>query len=188
MNYKQYSDPDLLELVSRSDQQAFNEIFRRYRDRLFSYLMKFTKSPEISEEIVVDIFMKLWEGRAIISKDMELSAFLHKVGYYKVIDFLRAVSRQQKLRDAYITMFENPVEKAPDELIMNTQLKSVLMHAINQLPAQRKKIYLLSREEGLSHEQIARILHLSPSTVNNTINAANRSIARLLQKELQVIH
>lgn len=185
-DYSIYTDPQLLALLGDGDEAAFGEIFRRYRERLLYYLRKHTKSYEIAEEIVTDIFMKLWTGRELAAKIVDLAAFLHKVGYYKALDFLRTASRHERLQQVYFQYFQDVEERGADDLMIDAQDRQLLYQAINQLPPQRQTIYRMSRQEGLTHAEIAEALGLSPSTVNNQLVAATRSIAEFLRANGEV--
>ena len=175
------TDQQLLTLIKTGDEAAFTILFERYRNKLYYYLLRHTKSKEVAEEMVIDIFMKLWKGRDLADQIQEASAFFHKVGYYKALDFLRTTARKAQLKQVYIERAKVEKEKMPDELLMDGETKLLLLKAVNQLPPQRKRIYQLSREEGLSHEQIAQILSLSKSTVNNTLVSASRSVYEYLK-------
>ncbi len=176
------TDAVLLCKIAKGDENAFSQLFERYREKLFYYLLRHTKSPEIAEEIVTDIFMKLWLGRDLAEQIKDIGAFLHKVGYYKVMDFLRTTARHSRLRQVYLDHLNQVEDPTGAEPFFDEELKSLLQQAVNQLPPQRKRIYQLSKQQGLSHEQIADILHLSPSTVNNTIMAATRSISSYVKR------
>lgn len=173
---------ELLSRLATGDETAFNTIFKKYRDKLNNYLLKITKSPEISEEIVLDVFIRLWMGRELMDHVQELESFLHKVAYHKAIDFLRTTSRHDRLQRAYIHRLELSPEKSADDLLIDTELRNIIHQAIHQLPPQRKLIYTLSREQGLTYEQIAEALNLSRNTVKNTIMAATCTISTFLQK------
>ncbi|MBN8859673.1 MAG: sigma-70 family RNA polymerase sigma factor [Sphingobacteriales bacterium] len=175
------TDSTLLSAIALGDEAAFTILFERYRDKLFYYLLKHVKSPEVAEEIVTDIFMKLWTGRALAEQIKDIGAFLHKVGYYKALDFLRITARHARLRQVYMDYMSLPGAPRADELVISTELKALLYRAINGLSPQRRMIYQLSRQEGLTHEQIAALLGLSPSTINNALVAANRSIEKSLR-------
>ena len=183
-NASLHTDEQLLCLIKTGNEAAFTILFERYRSKLYYYLLRHTKSAEISEEIVVDIFMKLWKGRELADQIGEAAAFFHKVAYYKALDFLRTTARRKQLKQVYIDRAMMEEEKKPDELMIDEETKLLLLKAVNQLPPQRKMIYQLSREEGLSHEQIAQILGLSKSTVNNTIVSATLSISEYLKKQV----
>lgn len=170
------TDTVLLSKIASGDENAFAVLFERYRDKLFYYTFRHSKSREIAEEIVTDIFMKLWLGRELAPQINDIGAFLHKVGFYKVMDFLRTTARHSRLRQVYMDHFSNLQALAENEPFFDEELKSLLNDAVNKLPPKRKLIYRLSKQEGLTQEQIAEVLHLSPSTVNNSIVAATRSI------------
>lgn len=176
-----YADNQLLSLVKSGSEEAFSILFERYRSRLFYYLLRHTKSAEIAEEIVIDIFVKLWKGREMADQIGEPSAFFHKVGYFKALDFLRAAGRSKRLQEIYCKRATEQV-RLPDELLIDAETRSLILRAIDQLPPQRKLIYQLSRDEGLTHEEIADKLNLSKSTVNNTIVTASRSVTEYIRK------
>jgi RNA polymerase sigma-70 factor (ECF subfamily) len=180
---RQYNDEQaLLSRITQGDEKAFNQLFDRYRERLNHYLLRITKSPEITEEIQVDVFLKLWEGKELLLNIYDLEGFLRRVAYYKAMDFFKEISRQERLQQTYMAWSEELTPKSPDELLIESEAQRILLEAINQLSARRKKIYSLSREEGLTHEEIAEALHLSRNTVKNTIMAATLSIADYLKK------
>lgn len=176
-----YDEKALLDRLAAGDEVAFNELFERHREKLFRYLLKITKSPEISEEIVIDVFVKLWTGRELMQHVLQLDSFLHKVAYHRAIDFLRAASRHTRLQKAYVERMEREPEKRADELLIDAESRKLLQKAIHRLPPRRKFIYTLSREHGLTHDQIAAALNLSRNTVKNSIMAATRSISEFLQ-------
>ncbi len=90
---KQYEDDYCLLRIKEGDEYFFNVIFEKYRDQLFGYLYRVSKSKEVSEEIVLDVFLKLWNGREVITEIQNLEAFLYKVAHHKAIDFFRAAKR-----------------------------------------------------------------------------------------------
>jgi RNA polymerase sigma-70 factor (ECF subfamily) len=129
---------------------------------------------------VIDIFVKIWAGRELMNKIENLESFLHKIAYHKAIDFLRVASRHARLKKDYFNRLKEEPEKLADDLIIDAEYSQILRKAIDQLPPQRKLIYRLSREEGLTHNQIANALNLSKSTVKNSVMAATKSIKEFL--------
>lgn len=174
-------DFTLLNELAGGDELAFNKLFETYKDKIFNYLFKITKSSEVSEEIVIDIFVKIWVGRELMNQVQNFESFLHKVAYHKAIDFLRVTSRHARLKKVYMDRILNEPEKLADDLIIDEEDRQILRKAIQQLPPQRKLIYTLSRERGLTHNQIAGALNLSKNTVKNSMMAATKSISKFLQ-------
>lgn len=178
-----YDDQELLQLIAKGDEAAFTTVFERYRERMFFYLLKHTRNREVAEEIVTDIFMKLWTGKELLAHIDNLPAFLHTVAYNKAMDFLRITARHERLTRVYTERSAHEGPSTPDVLLIDEETKQILMKAIAQLPPQRQLIYRMSREEGLTHEQIAAALNLSRSTINNALVASQRSIAQFLKDQ-----
>jgi RNA polymerase sigma-70 factor (ECF subfamily) len=180
-----YPERDLLSRITDGDQEAFNILFEQYRDRLFSYLYKVTKSKETAEEIVLDVFIKIWTGRSVIIEIDNFEAFLFRVARNKALDFLRWVqkSRLQQM-ELWSRMQEGHATAAADEKILLEDTATSIRQAIAQLSPQRKMVFQLSREHGLTYEQIAQRLHLSTHTVRNHMAASLQFIRSHLGTDL----
>jgi RNA polymerase sigma-70 factor (family 1) len=177
-----YNEWELLQLVAEGNQDAFARIFEKHRQRLYTYLVGITKSPEVAEDILVDVFMKLWIGREMLVRIENLEGFLHKVAYNKAMDFFKTTARHARLQQVYAQRIDHPEQNLEDWLI-DEEARRILREAINQLPPQRKLIYTMSREQGLTYDEIAKALNLSRNTVKGTIMAATRSISEYLNKK-----
>lgn len=182
MHPERDDDALLLRRLAAGDEEAFNRLFERHRGKLYDYLVKVTRSAEISEEIVTDVFVKLWIGKELVTEIRQLDAFLHTVAYHKALDFLRAVSRKRRLYKTYCDSFQPEPEKPADELLIDAESLQLFKRAVETLPPKRKLIYTMSREKGLTHEEIARALNLSPNTVKNSIVTATRVIGAFLHE------
>jgi RNA polymerase sigma-70 factor (ECF subfamily) len=177
-----YNERELLQQVADGSQDAFARIYEMHRQRLYNYLLGITKAAEVAEDILVDVFMKLWIGREMLVRIENLEGFLHKVAYNKAMDFFKTTARHARLQQVYAQRIDQPQQNLEDWLI-DEEARRILREAINQLPPQRKLIYTMSREQGLSYDEIAKALHLSRNTVKGTIMAATRSISEYLQKK-----
>ena len=178
-----YNERELLQQVAVGNQDAFARIFETHRQRLYTYLLRITKSEAVAEDILVDVFMKLWIGREMLIRIENLEGFLHKVAYNKAMDFFKTTARHARLQQVYAQRIINSQqERTQEDWLIDEECRRIFQEAVNQLPPQRKLIYTLSREQGLTHEEIAHALNLSRNTVKSTIMAANRSISEFLQK------
>jgi len=175
-----YIEKEWLLRIAQGDEPAFNALFAQYKPKLYQYLLHLTKSPEIAEEIVIDIFVKLWIGRSLLPHIEDPDAFLRKVAYNKAMDFFKVVARHSRLQQAYLNQLQQVPEKRADELLIDAESRQMIQDAVNQLPPQRKRIYQMSREQGLTHDQIAETLRLSRNTVKNSIAASMKSIHQYL--------
>jgi len=168
--------------VSQGDQQAFRTLFDGYHPRLFQYIFNLVKSKEVAEELVMDVFLKLWLSREMMGAIENLDGFLFKIAYNKSIDFFRAAARDKTIADIIWDRIEIPAQSYADAPLLMQEYEKKLREAINLLPGKRKRIYEMSREEGLSHGQIAEALGISKNTVANTIVEAKQFIRSYLEK------
>jgi RNA polymerase sigma-70 factor (ECF subfamily) len=181
-----YSDKDLLAQVAVGDEVAFRFLFDRYRDRLFVYVYRFIKSEQVAEELVMDVFMKIWLGKELVLQIDNFNAFLYSIARNKCIDFFRSAARDNAFKELlWAELQTRPGELADGNLLLR-EYEDKLRKAISLLPSKRKKIYLLSREQDYSHHEIARQLNISRATVNNHIVEAQVFIRKYLVKNLEL--
>lgn len=181
------SDQNLLMLVGQGDEQAFKCLFSNHRDKLFAYLLKVTKSRETAEEIVMDVFLKLWQSRDILSEIQNFPSFIFLVARNKAYDFLRTASKDLVLKDLLWDEIEMASSSRTDERIVLSELQSKLDNAVSKLSPQRQSVFRLSREEHLTHDQIAARLKISKSTVKNHMIDSLRFIREHLDTNLDLI-
>lgn len=172
----------LLQQIAAGDEPSFRQFFDHYRERVFHYLIPITKSKEIAEELVMDIFLKLWIGREWITEIEHMDAFLQKVAYNKAIDFLRFAARQKKLQAVVAREMADAIDHSLELQLLESDYRAIVEAAVRQLSPQRRLVYTLSREKGLSHDEIARELNLSIHTVSNHTKEALKFIRGFLHK------
>lgn len=181
-----HTEKELLMQVAEGDEKAFKALFVAYYERLFNYISGFIKSRQITEELVMDVFMKIWLGRDIISQIENFDAFLFRVAHNKSIDFLRAVARDPKFRDLLWDQVQLANNIESDSSLITREYEMKLREAVSLLSPQRKKVYQLSREQDMTHDQIASHLNLSKHTVNNHIVEAQRFIRAYLSRNCDI--
>jgi len=140
-----------------------------------------TRSNQVAEELMCDIFTKLWTGRNLITEIGDMDAFLAKVAYNKALNFFRYTARQKKLQGVMAQQSLDRIAVEADPM-SDFEVKELISQAIDHLSPQRKLVFRLSREYRLSNDQIAEELNLSPTTVKKTMSLALRSLRAFLQK------
>lgn len=177
-----YTEPELLRLIAEGNEPAFRILYDKYHVKIFDYLIVITKAKEAAEEIVADIFLKLWMGREWIAEINNLEAFLKKVAYNKAIDFMRHTARNKKMQ----AIIAREMNQEADDSLMNVLLERdyqrIIQEAVNSLSPQRRLVFTMSRYRGLTHDEIARELNLSINTVSNHTKEALKSIRTFLKK------
>ncbi|RYZ26041.1 MAG: RNA polymerase sigma-70 factor [Chitinophagaceae bacterium] len=177
-------EKELLLYISEGNEAAFREIFYRYADKLGSYVLRLTQSKTIAEEIVQDVFLKIWINREALGEVENFSVYLFVLSRNQTLNALRKTLREtshQKEweRDQAVVM--ETCDKPEEE---NAHFEGLIDGAISQLPSQQQKVWLLSRKDGLTHPQIASALGISKETVKKYIMHANQSITRFIRSRL----
>nr|WP_307735054.1 RNA polymerase sigma-70 factor [Chitinophaga nivalis] len=172
--------------IAAGNEKAFKALFDQYRGRLFYYISRFIKSEQVAEELVLDVFMKIWTGRELMAQVHNFDAFLFRIAHNKSVDFLRAAARDPQLKTLLEEVTEQAAADGADSLVITREYETKIRAAISLLPPQCKKVYRLSREQELTHDQIAQQLHISRATVNNHLVLAQRFIRNYLAKEMDL--
>ena len=156
------------------DIRFFEEVYRMYYSSLFNYAFQLIKSKNTAEDIVNDVFLKLWENREQITIETSLKSYLFKSIYHHSINTLKHIQVQEKYKSFFkhhLTLDENDPEY-PLVGVIKEEINSIVQRTIDQLPAQCRKIFILSRVEHLEHEEIAQRLNISVHTVREQVRRA----------------
>ncbi len=170
-HFDKKSEDDSLRLL-------FHDLFVSYEKSLFKLALNLSKDPQVAHDIVHDVFMKLWEIRFQLREIKSVESYLFILTRNKVMDYLRKVSSDAKLKQAIWDSMQNIV--VHPTAIEDKEFREQLQLAIEQLPPQRKAIYLM-RDEGHNYEEIAAELNISRHTVKNQISSALKSIRKLIE-------
>lgn len=172
---KDRTDKALIRRITQGDERAFQEMFYAYKDRLFSYCCRFTKSEELAEEIIHDALLKVWNDRHRLDPEQSLIGYLYTVTRNLSLNFLKKVAAEEALKQRvrYRTPhFHNDTEEAIDY----ANLKQIAKMAIGALPAQQQRVYRMSRDQHMTYEEIGQCLGISPNTVKNHVIKALHAI------------
>ena len=172
------SDFELVEKLKKGDVEAFDQIFKKYGDRLFGFALNYLKSKEEAEGLVQDVFLKLWENRKNLKKGSSLKSYLFTITYHNMCGLFRKKQILEKFKGE-IAFTENQSVNLEEQL----EYRSTLEHVdqlIEKLPAKQKMIFIKSRKEGKSTKEIADEMNLVIGTVDNQISAALKFLRKNL--------
>jgi len=161
---------------------AFDELFRLYGKRLYHFSLGYVKSKTDAEEVVQDVFMKIWNNRSSLNPDLSFSAYLFKIAYRNIAERFRKITQEKKyLHDiaSEILIFTEEM----DERANYQSLLELVEKLIQKLPERQKEVIVLRRIEGLSVADIAARLDISPKTVEHHITEALKNIKAGLDPE-----
>lgn len=159
------SNSELILLIQINDRVAFYHIYERYSKRLYGFVLRYIKQKEDAEEIVQEVFVKIWESRNKIDAYSSFEAFLFTIAYNTTISLLRKRT-SEKIYLEHIKSLQQ-CANSPDLIdeIQFNELNDRVQSLLNELTPRQKEIFQLSREEGLTHDEIAKKLDISVNTV-----------------------
>lgn len=161
----------LLSLVSEGDELAFRVVFNHYSDRLYSYTFRITDSQELSEEIVMDAFLKIWCNREELCTIDRFDSYLFTLVRNQAFTAIKRRALEARIITKLSLSNSEYVDCTEDTVIYN-EYENLLSQAVNKLPPQQKLVYSLSRNEGLKYDEIANQLNLSKNTVKAHLKKA----------------
>lgn len=165
------------------DMKAYRQLYGLLYERLFWFSYSFVKSREVAEEIISDVFIKLWTIRHELRSINNLTVFLYIIAKNYSLNYIT-----KKYKHPQVSLDEIQLEIVstinPEELYISAELGNKIREAIAQLPAQCRLIFQMVREDGLKPKEVATILNIAEMTVRNQLTIAAKKIAQSLQPHL----
>ncbi len=170
-------------IAENSDEKAFDELFRMYYPALLSYGNSLLKDKQATEEICVDVMLKLWQNRKMLLTIKNLSHYLYIATKHSIISFMRSkgykdMQKRISIEDAgeYFVYELSNLEMR----IVNKETLQRVNAAINTLPSRCRLIFKLVKEDGLKYSEVAQLLEVSSKTVENQMSIALKKLATIL--------
>lgn len=167
-----YNEEYLLQQLAEGSEAAFTAIFLRYRGRLYHYIFTITNSREIAEDTVHDVFLKIWNARQRLADISNISAYLFRVCHNQAISGLRRMAKETLI---LTELRQGTIPFLPEaDPASQREIRAYIHQAVNKLSPQQRQVFLLSRQDGLRHRQIAEELGVSVNTVKTHLAQALR--------------
>lgn len=176
-----YEEKEILSQIAAGDEAAFTRLFKHYHQLLGSYVLRFTRSRELTEEIVQDVFMKIWLNRAGLTEVVDFRAYLFTVSKNHVLNCLKKIAKDRLISNG---LEENEILLDMNETSEESAYYELIDEAIDLLPPQQQKVYLMSRHERLKYAEIALKLNLSKETVKKYLQISTDSISSYIRNRL----
>ena len=177
-----YEGYKLLLLLAEDSEYAFQLIYDRHRNRIYHTAIRYLKSPGLGQEVVQDVFLKLWFERKNLKVDRPIEAWLYTVAKNNILNRLKKIAREWKALD-YLAHFTATEVNPASEKIEDSEYRQALIRAIESLPEKQQKVFQLARQEGLTYIQIGERLNISPLTVKTHMTRALQQIRHFLQNQ-----
>jgi RNA polymerase sigma-70 factor (family 1) len=182
LNEHKYEEHKLISLLNDGSEYAFQLIYDRYRNRIYKLAVRYLSSPVLAQEVVQDVFLKLWFERANIRKDSPVEGWLVVVSRNLLINQLKKIAKDWRAADAFretIALAENPVF----DKLKEKEYQAMLEEAIAGLSDKQREVYRLARNEQMSYLRIADQLNISPLTVKTHMARALEHIKSFLAEK-----
>jgi RNA polymerase sigma-70 factor (family 1) len=166
-----YNEKELLLLASGGDRTAFTRLYTQYLDHLYKYIFLFTKSPVTSEEIIQEVFIRIWEHRERLVEVNSFQSYLFRAARNKAVDYTRRRQAEERVLSGYLSE-KKEIPETPEDALDYKAYYHLVQEAIEQLPPRRRMIFRMNTEKGLSHDEIALELDISKSAVKNQLYEA----------------
>lgn len=171
-----HNETELLRRIADGDQDAFSAFFRLYFDQLYLIMFRYTKRHTDAEDIVQAVFVKAWEKRQVFREMDNPMNWFFITARNEYFDRFRKNRQSQQYQQYLIEVFSEADIDSPESIVTNKEYTRLYQQAVKNLPEKQQQAYLLSREKGLTYDEIAREMKVEKSTVKEHIARAIKSI------------
>lgn len=181
-------DEVLLAKIASGDHHAFRILFNRYHHKVYSYSLRFLRSETGAEEIVQEVFITLWLGRAKIVQIKNFGGYLRVATKNRTLNALKKIALDFKVNNAGVQEWTE-VDNDTEEAIQLKETRELLNEAIQKLPKQQRLVYQMCHIEGVKQKEVAEKLNISPRTVKVHLREATKTIRSFMgnRTELSVL-
>lgn len=176
-----YSDRELTALLKDGDHGAFSALYGLYSERIYGRLLSLLKDQDMADELIQDLFLKVWEKRDGLNPEQSFKSYLYKVAENLVYDHFRKLARDKKLQERFRAITTELYSHTEEDLL-NKENRTIIDRAVAMLPPQRKAVFTLCKLEGKSYEETGEILGISASTVSNHLVKATKLVREQILK------
>jgi RNA polymerase sigma-70 factor (ECF subfamily) len=157
--------------------KAFEQVFIVYYNKIKTFIFGYLKSEIDAEELTEDIFVKLWINRISIDVNKSFSSYMHTIARNSALNFLKHKHIQESYQANYDQL---ALTHTPEETLIANETVLLIEMAVEKMPEQRKKIYQLSRNQGLKNEEIAHLLNTTKRNVESQLSLALKDIRKAI--------
>lgn len=169
----------LLRLIAAGNQCAFQRLFMTYHPKLIYFLVGLTHDEELSKDIAQELFLSLWNNRTKLLTIDSISSYLFVSAKYRVYDYFDKLNVRSRYQME--ELLSTADIDSPEEELFAQDIKNLISKIVDTMPSRQKQIFILSREHGLTNDEIAKELHISKRTVENYITSSLALLRGVIQ-------
>lgn len=154
---------------------AFEILYHRYKEVLARNFLRLLRSDELAQDALQDLFMKVWNARLSLDPSKSFRAYLFQIAQHLVVDYYRKAGTDERLQTQMLTVLDETYAHIEETLTKKEQLQ-LLHKVIDELPEERRRVYVMHKIEGCTYKEIAELLSLNPTVISKHIYHANRFI------------
>jgi len=167
----------LINQLQQGSEQAFTQLYDKFSKQLYRNILGLVKDVDIAQELLQDLFLKIWESREHINPEKSFKSFLYKVAENLVYAHFRKIAKDNRII-ARLVISSVEFDTNAEDAIITKENHYLLKKAIEHLSPQRKHIYTLCKLEGKSYEEVSSELGISVSTISDHIVKANKAVKK----------
>lgn len=183
------ADEPLMLQISKGDENAFQQLFYQYKDKLYAFAFRLTESNETAEDIVHDTFLKLWLNKEKLSEVKNVNAYIYKAAHNHICNAFRRKAKETLILAELKKELSIEVDDTDNRILLN-EAQLLIDNAIDKLTPQQREVFKMSRKEGLKTEEIAQRLNISLFTVKkhltNALNYLRKEVANSYRLEVML--
>jgi len=179
---EKHDDHSLVQLLQKGNVAAFDSLFERYSPKLFGFALKYFKNETDAEELVQEVFVKVWENRQTLKSELSFKSYLFTIA----LNQIRKHFNKKATSLRYLESLQDEPEFTDNQSINDDNYESALTQInliIEQMPPRCREIFIKSKLEGKSSKEVAAELNISAGTVDNQVSEAIRFIRCQLKSE-----
>jgi len=185
------NERSLLESASRGDSESFEKLFLNYYTPLLHYIFKITKDHEVSQDIIQEVFLKLWHNRETLYTISSFKDYLFILTKNRVLNVLKDNLKKSSLFCSYENLEAyNVKDELPNDISYKELAYNVIEQEIEKLPPQQRSVFKLAKLQKLSYVQVSEKLSISVETVRKHLYLAQRALREQVknrEKELYLL-
>lgn len=178
-----YEEQELLLAIANGDERSFSDLYNHYCPAVYGYVLKLVKVPAMAEDVVQDIFLKIWEVRGQLPDVRFFPAFLFSVARNHTLNVLQSVSRSN---NALATVIRHFQEQRADDEVLSKDYRQFIENTLQAVPARSRDVFRRCRDLGMSYEEVASEIGISRNAVKKHMVKTIRALREAAHRDLGI--
>ncbi|WP_207534560.1 RNA polymerase sigma factor [Desertivirga arenae] len=174
-----------LKRICAGDSNAFSEFYRKHFNLVKLFILRYVKDPDVAEDLVQEVFIKLWDNRSNLGEVRSLKDYLFIISRNYTFNFLKKVSADQAMKEKII-LFASTTSINAEDKVVSEEYYAHLQKVLSSLPPQTQQIFRMCREEEKSYQEVSALLGISKDAVKKHMVRSLKALKLTLQNSLDI--